>query len=182
MVLRDFKEKLSGYKYADMNESTLRDYGYPFSFLYLFDEKLASQRYEYLYGYGFPTSPEYNYNANLSAVFAINNTFEKFQPGSEEALAKAFDSQIQKAGFKPVEGRPNWFKNDKDMAVALAYNEGNVTVMCAYLPRYMELQVERKPREESYKDDVQIDYIDTFGLEKLEDPVEVDSVAVVEVL
>lgn len=182
MVLRDFKEKLSGYKYADMNESTLRDYGYPFSFLYLFDEKLASQRYEYLYGYGFPTSPEYNYNANLSAVFAINNTFEKFQPGSEEALAKAFDSQIQKAGFKPVEGRPNWFKNDKDMAVALAYNEGNVTVMCAYLPRYMELQVERKPREESYKDDVQIDYIDTFGLEKLEDPVEADSVAVVEVL
>lgn len=180
MTLRDFKDKLSGYKYADMDESTLHDYDYPFSFLYGFDKNLSSQRYEYIYGYRFPTSPEYNYNANLSAVFAINSTFEKFQPGSEEALAKAFDSQIQKSGFKPVEGKANWFKNDKDMAVALAYDEGKVTVMCAYLPRFMDLKVERKPREESSKDNVQVDYVDTFGLEKLEDSMAVDTVAVVE--
>lgn len=179
MVLRDFKDKLSGYKYADMDESTLHDYDYPFSFLYGFDKNLSSQRYEYIYGYRFPTSPEYNYNANLSAVFAINSTFEKFQPGSEEALAKAFDAQIQKAGFKPVEGKPHWFKNDKEMAVALAYDEGKVTVMCAYLPRYMELKVERKSREEASKDDVQVDYVDTFGLERINDS---DSVAVEEVV
>lgn len=180
MVLRDFKDKLSGYKYADMDESTLRDYDYPFSFLYGFDKNLSSQRYEYIYGYRFPTSPEYNYNANLSAVFAINSTFEKFQPGSEEVLAKAFDSQIQRAGFKPVEGKANWFKNDKDMSVALAYDEGKVTVMCAYLHRYMDLKVERKSREESSKDNVQVDYVDTFGLEKHEDSMAVDTVAVVE--
>lgn len=180
MVLQDFKDKLSGYKYADMNESTLYDYNYPFSFLYGFDNNLSSQRYEYIYGYRFPTSPEYNYNANLSAVFAINSTFDKFQPGSEEALAKAFDSQIQKAGFKPVEGNANWFKNDKDMAVALAYDEGKITVMCAYLPRFLDLKVERKPREESSKDNVQVDYVDTFGLERHEDSTAVDTVAVVE--
>lgn len=179
MVLRDFKDKLSGYKYADMDESTLHEYDFPFSFLYGFDKNLSSQRYEYIYGYRFPTSPEYNYNANLSAVFAINSTFEKFQPGSEEALAKAFDAQIEKAGFKPVEGKPHWFKNDKDMAVALAYDEGKVTVMCAYLPRYIELKVERKPREEASKDDVQVDYVDTFGLERINDS---DSVAVEEVV
>ncbi len=180
MTLRDFKDKLSGYKYADMSESTLHDYDYPFSYLYGFDKNLSSQRYEYIYGYRFPTSPEYNYNANLSAVFAINSTFEKFQPGSEEALAKAFDSQIQKAGFKPVEGKANWFKNEKDIAVALAYNNGTVTVMCAYLPRYMELKAERNPREETSKDNVQVDYVDTFGLEKFESPVAVDTVAAIE--
>ncbi|MDE7410648.1 MAG: WG repeat-containing protein [Paramuribaculum sp.] len=176
MILRDFKDKLSGYKYADMDKSTLRDYDYPFSFLYGFDKNLSSRRYNYIHGYSFPTSPEYNYNANLSAVFAINSTFEKFQPGSEEALAKAFDSQIQKVGFKPVEGKANWFKNDKDMAVALAYDKGKVTVMCVYLPRYMELTVERKPREESSKDDVQVDYVDTFGFEELKESTVVEDV------
>lgn len=180
MVLRDFKDKLSGYKYADMDTSSLSEYGYPFSFLYGFDNTLASQRYEYIYGYRFPTSPEYNYNANLSGVFAHNNTFKKFQPGSEEALAKAFDTQIQKAGFKPVEGKSNWFKNDKDMAVALAYYEGEITVMCSYQPRFMELSVERKPRDGSSKDNVQVDYIDTFGLEKAEDSIAIDSLAVIE--
>ena len=179
MVLRDFKDKLSGYKYADMDESTLHDYDYPFSFVYCFDKNLSSQRYEYIYGYRFPTSPEYNYNANLSVVFAINNTFEKFQPGSEEALVKAFEVQIQKVGFNPVEGKPNWFKNDKDVAVALAYDEGKVTVMCAYLPRFMDLNVERKPREETSKDNIQVDYVDTFGLEHLNKS---DSVAVEEVV
>lgn len=70
--------------------------------------------------------------------------------------------------------------NDKDMAVALAYDEGKVTVMCAYFPRYMDLKVERKPREESSKDNVQVDYVDTFGLENLKDSTAVDTVAVVE--
>ena len=166
MVLRDFKDKLSGLKYADMDESTLHDYDYPFSFVYGFDRNLSSQRYEYIYGYRFPTSPEYNYNANLSAVFAINSTFDKFQPESEEALGKAFDAQIQISGFKPVDGKPHWFKNDKDMAVALAYNEGKITVMCAYLPRYMDLKVERKSREEFSQENVQVDYVDTFGIER----------------
>lgn len=165
MVLRDFKDKLSGLKYADMDETTVYDYDYPYSFLYGFDKHLSSQRYEYIYGFRFPTSPEYNYNANLTAVFAVNDTFEKYQPGSEEALAKAFDSQIQKMGFKPVEGKPNWFKNDKDMAVGLAYNNGKVTVMCAYSPNYLNLKVERKSREESSKENIKPDYEDTFGLE-----------------
>ncbi len=176
MTLRDFKDKLSGYKYADMDKSTLHDYDYPFSFIYGFDQKLSSQRYEYIYSYRFPTSPEYNYDANLSVVFALNSTFERFQPGSEEALAKAFESKIQEVGFKPVDGKPCWFKNNKDIAVALAYDEGTVSIMCAYLPRYMELEVNRKPREESSKDDIQLDYIDTFGLEKLDDSIAADTV------
>ena len=158
MILRDFKDKLSGYKYADMDESVLHDFDYPFSYLYGFDKTLSSRRYEYIYGYRFPTSPEYNYNAHLATVFAINSTFEEYQPGSEETLAKAFDYQIQKAGFKPIKGKPHWFRNDNDMAVALAYNEGIITVMCAYIPRYTELTVKRKSRDGSSNSMAQIDY------------------------
>lgn len=44
----------------------------------------------------------------------------------------------------------------------------------------MELSVERKPRDGSSKDNVQVDYIDTFGLEKAEDSIAVDSLAVIE--
>lgn len=182
MILRDFKDKLSGFKYADMDESSLKDYDYPYSYLYAFDQNLSSQRYEYIYGYRFPTSPEYNYNANLSGVVAVSNTFKDFQPGSEEALAKAFDAQIQKLGFKPVEGKPNWFKNNKDMAVALAYEDGSISVLCAYLPQFMSFEVKRNPRDESAKTDVQVDYIDTFGLEKGEDSIAVDSLHAEEVV
>ncbi len=177
MVLRDFQNKLSGYKYADMDKSTLKDYGYPFSFVYSFDKNLSSRRYEYIYGYRFPTSPEYNYNANLSGVSATNRLFQEYQPGSEEALAKAFEFQIQKTGFKPVDGKPHWFKNDKDMAVALAYDDGEITVMCAYMPRFMDLTVVRNPRNESSEDNVQVDYIDTFGLEHTNS---LDSITIVE--
>lgn len=178
MHLRDFKDKLSGYEYADMDESTLHEYDYPFMFLYGFDKNLSSQTYEYFYGYRFPKGAEYNYSANLTMVFAINSSYKDFQPGSEQALAKAFDSQIQKKGFKPVEGKPNWFKNAKTgMCVGLSYDDGTVSVMCAYSDRYMNIEVTRNPREESSKDDVQVDYIDTFGLENTNDT---DSVAVVE--
>lgn len=179
MHLRDFKDKLSGYKYADMDESTLNEYDYPFMFLYGFDKNLSSQTYEYIYGYSFPKGPEYNYNANLTMVFAINSAYKDFQPGAEEELAKTFDAQIQKKGFKPVEGKPNWFKNDKTgMCVGLSYDDGTVSVMCAYSDRYMNIEVKRKPREDSSKDDVQVDYVDSFGLEK--DSAAVDSVAVAE--
>lgn len=178
MVLRDFKNKLSGYKYADMDESTLRDYDYPFMYLYGFDQHLSSQRYEYIYGYRFPTSPEYNYSAKLAVVWAIKN-YENYQPGSEEALAKAFDSKIQKQGFKPVEGKPNWFTNEKtSMSVGLSYDKGAVSVVCAYIPKFMSLTLDRNPREEASKDDLQVDYVDTFGLEM--DSTAIDSVAVVE--
>jgi len=170
MHLRDFKDKLSGYKYADMDESTLTDYGYPFMFLYGFDQNLSSERYEYIYGYRFPTSPEYNYNANLAFVVARNSSYKDFQPGSEEALAKAFDSLIQKQGFKPVDGKPNWFKNDKTgMCVALAYDDGSVSVMCAYIDEYMRMEAKRHAREEATKDDVQVDYVDIFGFETVSD-------------
>lgn len=181
MVLRDFKSKLSGYKYADMDESTLHDYDYPYMYLYGFDQHLSSQRYEYIYGYRFPTSPEYNYNANLAVVWAINSNYKDFQPGSEEALAKAFDSLIQKQGYKPVEGKPNWFTNEKtSMSVGLSYDKGSVSVVCAYIPKFMSLALDRNPREEASKDDVQVDYVDTFGLEM--DSIAVDSVAVEEVV
>ena len=180
MILSDFEDKLSGYKYADMNTSTIHEYDYPFSFVYGFDKNLSSQRYEYIYGYRFTKSPEYNYTANLSTVCALNNTFEKFQPGAEETLAKAFDTQIQEAGFKPVDGKTHWFKNDKNMAVALAYADGTITVMCAYMPQYMDLNVERKSREDSYENDVHVDYVDTFGLEESYGYIPVDSIAVVE--
>lgn len=180
MVLRDFEDKLSGYKYADMDKTTLTDYDYPYSFVYGFDRNLSSQRYEYIFGYRFPSGAEYNYGANLTAAFAITSKFERFQPGSEEALAKAFDSQIKKAGFKPVNKYSHWFKNDKDMAVALSYNEGTVTIMCAYSPRTMQLDVKRNPRENSSNDNGPIDYVDTFGLEGLDDDIVIaDSAAAI---
>ena len=158
-----------------MNESTLTDFDYPFSFLYSFDKNLSSERYEYIYGYKFPTSPEYNYNANLAVVLAINSTFEKYQPGAEETLAKAFDTQIQKTGFKPVDGQPKWFINDEGMAVALNYEKGNVTVMCSYIPKYIaHLKVERKSREDFSKDNIQVDYVEHVS--------EVDSIAIDDVI
>lgn len=180
MHLKDFKDKLSGYKYADMNETTLKDFDYPFSFIYAFDQYLSSQRYEYIYGYRFPKSPEYNLDANLAAAVAINNSYNEFQPGSEEDLAKAFDSQIQKLGFKPVEGKENWFTNDNGLAVALGYDDGTVSIHCSYLPKYM-INVERKSRVGSSKENVQVDYVDTFGLENSNDCTEADTVAVEEV-
>ena len=65
------------------------------------------------------------------------------------------------------EGSPIWF-GYRNLSVALRYNEGNITVMCAYDPLY-ELDVERNPRRGSSIADTQIDYIDTFGLEQNED-------------
>ena len=181
MVLRDFKDKLSGYKYADLKESTLTEYDYPFTFLYGFDNNLSSERYEYFYGYRLPKGAEYNYNANLALAMAINSTFKEYQPGAEESLAKAFDAQIQRAGFKPMDGHPNYFVNDKTgTTVGLGYDDGTVSVYYAYLPKFTKLKIERKPREEFSKDDVQFDYVDTFGLENKDDTIAVDSVAVID--
>lgn len=171
MHLRDFKDKLSGYKYADMDKVTLEDfdYHYPFSFVYAFDQHLSSQRYEYIYGYRFSKSPEYNLDANLVAAIAINSSFNKFQPGSEENLAKAFDSQIQKMGFKPVEEKENWFVNENGLAVAIGYDEGTVSIYSSYRPPLYMINVERKSRDGSTTENVQVDYVDTFGLEHLND-------------
>lgn len=168
MSLRDFRHLLSGNRYADMAESLIYDVDYPITFIYGFNQKLSSQRYEYIYGYRFPTTPEYNYNAELTIVIAaINNTVKQFQPGSEEELAKAFDSQIQKIGFKPVAENAHWFKNDKDIAVALDYYEdGGVSVICVYDQRNKYIDITRLPRKDSHNNDIQVDYIDTFGLEK----------------
>jgi len=91
MHLNDFKDKFSGYKYADMDESSIEEYGYPFGFLYGFNQNLASCATNIFYGYSFAKSPEYNYNAYLAMVMAINSTYKHFQPGAEEALAKVFD-------------------------------------------------------------------------------------------
>ena len=86
MVLRDFKDKLSGYKYADLKESTLTEYDYPFTFLYGFDNNLSSERYEYFYGYRLPKGAEYNYNANLALAMAINSTFKEYQPDRKSVV------------------------------------------------------------------------------------------------
>ncbi len=170
MHLRDFKDKLSGYKYADTEKTTIHDYDYPFVFIYSFDNYLSSQTYEYIYGYRFPKEPEYNYNANLTVVSVNNSSYKVYQPEAEEALAKAFDTQIQKKGFKPVDGKPNWFKNEKTgMAVSLSYEDGTVSVKCVYSDRYMNIDVKRKPREDSSQEDVQVDYVDTFGFESSND-------------
>lgn len=174
MVLRDFKNKLSGYKYADMDQSTITDYDYPYMLLYAFDQHLSSQRYEYIYGYRFPKSPEYNYNANLVAVSAISASFSDFQPGSEVALGEAFDNLIQKQGFKPVDGKSYWYKNDSGFAVGLGYNDNVVEIKAAYNPHFM-LEIERNPRSND-DSNVQVDYVDTFGLEC--DSVAVDSTVV----
>lgn len=174
MVLRDFKEKLSGYKYADMDEHTLNDYDYPFSFIYGFDKSLSSQRYEYFYGYSFPKGPEYNYNANLVMAIALSSSYTEYQPGAEERLAKAFDAQILKLGFKPMEGNQYYFVNDKTgTAVGLGYEDGVVKIHYVYDLSYASLELNRQPREES-SNNITDDYVVTT-----EDiAVAVDSVAV----
>ena len=171
MLLRDFADKLSGYKYSDMDKCTIDEFDYPFSYLYAFDRNLASERYEYIYGYRFPTSPEYNYSANLGLVAAINITYSEYQTGAEEDLVKAFETQIQKKGFKPVDEYPHWFTNDNGMAVAMSYDKSIVGVYCAFIPRFMKYEVKRIPRDGSEKDE-EVDYIDTFGIDKNPNPVE----------
>lgn len=145
MVLRDFKDKLSGYKYADLEKTTIKDYDYPYSYIYSFDRHLSSQRYEYIYGYRFPTSPEYNYDANLVAVSAMFNLSDEYQPGSEVALWKAFDNLIQRQGYKPVADKPNWYINDLGLAIGLGYNNEVVEIKAAYNSNYMT-ELKRTPR------------------------------------
>lgn len=181
MHLRDFKDKLSGDTYYYMNDSTLVNYQYPFMFLYGFDQTLFSERNEYIYDYRYPTSPEYNYNVNLAFVVVSDSSYKEFQLSSVEALAKAFDSLIQKQGFKPVDGKPNWFKNDKTgMCVALAYDDDSVSVMCAYIDEYMSMEAKRDAREEASKADVQVDYVDIFGFETVSDTAVVEEAVAVD--
>lgn len=166
MVLRDFENMLSGYKYADIERSSLDEDGCLFSFLYTFDQNLSSQQYEYVDDYSIPTSAEYNYKASLMAVEVINNSFKNFQRTAVEEMAKIFDEEIQKLGFKPVQNRPYWFKNDKNIAVALSYDNSSVSVLCSYSPIYINTHdVKRIYSENFLQDDAQIDYIDTFWLE-----------------
>lgn len=175
MLLFDFRDKLSGFKYAEMNESSLREDEPPYTFVYCFSNNLASQRYEYLYGYPIATTVEYNYHTPLARVLAINEKFKEFQPGSEEALGEAFDEQIHKIGFQKVNGRPNWFINEKNVGVALSYKHGVVTLMCAYNPIGMNVNAERISRNNSFDNNVKIDYEDAFGLEHSDNSIESDS-------
>lgn len=90
---------------------------------YYFDRNISS-------GY------DYDSNAKLMAVLDPND-LTKSQPDTEEALAEAFDSLIQKKGFSPVEGQPHWFLSDKGgMAVALSYKDGEVNLNCTYSHYY----------------------------------------------
>ena len=100
MHLSDFKDQLSMATWADTDTRTVHDYDDSFFYTYSFDKYLSSQTYEYIYGYAIPNDAKYNYNANLVFVKAESSKYEDFQPGSEEALAKAFDSKIPKHGFK----------------------------------------------------------------------------------
>lgn len=169
MTLADFKDKLSGLKYADMDQSSIVDHDYPYTYLYGFDQNLSSMKYEYYYGYQFPSSPEYNYNANLIAVLATNSEYDRYQTDAEEKLAKAFETQIKKEGFKEVEGKPNWFESPDGLYVALGYNDGTVIVFGVYDPKLMDkLTLDRISRsEDKTEDNVEVDYIDTFGLDNV---------------
>jgi len=61
------------------------------------------------------------------------------------------------------------------MCVALAYDEGTVTIMCAYIDKYMIIEAKRNPRKDTAKDDISVDYEDAFGLDNVIDS---DTVAV----
>lgn len=180
MTLSDFKDKLSGHKYLDMDENIISERGYPYSFSYGFDQNLSSQGYDYIYGMKFPRVPEYNYDANLVIVVATTDIFKRFEPGAEESLAKAFDTQIQKLGFAPVDGEEHCFKNDRDMAVALEYDNGSVSVICSYNAQLIKMEVKRVPRAASSQVDVEPDNFDTFGLDHTEEFVPLDESVVVE--
>lgn len=161
MVLRDFKDKLSGSVYSDMNKSTLTDIDYPYDFTYCFDRNLATQQYEYYYGYSFPSTPEYNYSANLVAVVAKNSSYKEFQPGYEEKLAKAFDTKIKNKGFNPIDGCPNWFKNKNNISVALGYENGDIYIYCAFNPELPQgVKVTRKSSKKDSDDSSSIEAYD----------------------
>lgn len=181
MTLRDFEDRLSGYKYTDMEKSVISEQYDMYSLTYGFDRNLSSQRYEYVYGMKLPTKPEYNYDANLVTVVATTDIFKRFEPGAEESLAKAFDAQIQKLGYAPVDGVAHCFKNDRDMAVGLAYDNGKVSVMCSYNPQ-VKMEVERIPRSVSSGIDVEADHIDAFNLDHGKELAPVDSVALVDIV
>lgn len=180
MTLRDFEDRLSGYKYTDMEKSVISEQYDMYSLTYGFDRNLSSQRYEYVYGMKLPTKPEYNYDANLVLVIATTDIFKRFGPGAEESLAEAFDTQIQKFGFAPVDGEGHCFKNDRDMAVALEYDNGSVSVICSYNAPQIKMEVKRIPRAASSQVDVEPDNFDTFGLDHTEEFVPLDESAVVE--
>ena len=111
---------------------------------YYFDRNISS-------GY------DYDSNAKLMAVLDPND-LTKSQPGTEEALAEAFDSLIQKKGFSPVEGQPHWFLSDKGgMAVALSYKDGEVNLNCTYSHYY---DIERISRTEQIVVPPEISYHD----------------------
>ena len=97
-------------------------------------------------------------SAKLIAVKKLKYNLHNYQPGTEEALAEAFDSLIQKKGFSPVEGQPHWFLSDKGgMAVALSYKDGEVNLNCTYSNYYDIERISRTdqiavPSEMSYHD------------------------------
>lgn len=101
----------------------------------------------------------YDDNAKLIAVKKLRYAYlHNYQPGTEEALAEAFDSLIQKKCFSPVEGQPHWFLSDKGgMAVALSYKDGEVNLNCTYSNYYDIERISRTdqiavPSEMSYHD------------------------------
>lgn len=97
-------------------------------------------------------------SAKLIAVKKLKYNLHNYQPGTEEALAEAFDSLIQKKGFSPVEGQPHWFLSDKGgMAVALSYKDGEVNLNCTYSNYY---DIERISRTEQIVVPPEISYHD----------------------
>lgn len=98
-------------------------------------------------------------SAKLIAVKKLRYAYlHNYQPGTEEALAEAFDSLIQKKVFSPVEGQPHWFLSDKGgMAVALSYKDGEVNLNCTYSHYY---DIERISRTEQIVVPPEISYHD----------------------
>lgn len=101
----------------------------------------------------------YDDSAKLIAVKELSYVYlHNYQPGTEEALAEAFDSLIQNKGFSPVEGQPHWFLSDKGgMAVALSYKDGEVNLNCTYSNYY---DIERISRTEQIVVPPEISYHD----------------------
>lgn len=108
---------------------------------------------------------QYNYGARIEEVRAVKS-YAKFQPGTEEIIARSFDKFIQNKNFKRINNQEDWFINeDSGMTIGLSFDEGVVTIRCRYLPfKYWE-KLKRNPRKEYSNPDKGYDYFDTFGYE-----------------
>lgn len=167
-TLNDFKDKVSGYKYSDLDNNYIIDNDGEFPISYVFDQNLTHRTYEYIYGYRISGTPEYSYNAKVLGC-TMSYDVNKYDLTAEDKLATEVENLLKKKGFKDSE-QPNILVSDKKTSAAVSYTKGIVYI----LYRFTEsgLKPVREKRTEIKKPDSYYDADDEL--------VAVDSVVVVE--